>query len=132
MIPWIVVVVLFFLGYWMENLFFRFMILLVIVLVIAIYSSVETAFDIDNDKISVSRRVLGLLIQSVSAPIKSSRLVAINESNFPEVPRSPNLYLLLESGKKIRIGSFVSKQGAEVFLNKMTLHVPIRHRYEAW
>lgn len=63
-------------------------------------SIAETKFDVENNKIYGKYRLGGINLRNIEVPLRSSKLVTASGGH------NPNLYLVLDSGKKYRIGDF--------------------------
>ena len=84
-------------------------------------SIAETIFDVEKNTIFGKYRIAGINLRNVEVQLDTSRLVTIADLN------NPNLYLLVESGKKYRIGDFWTTGEHDIFMRSLLEQVPITH-----
>jgi hypothetical protein len=92
-----------------------------IFLFVAPTSVAETIFDTTNDKIYGRYRIAGINFRNFEASIRTSKVV----STWGRY--NPNLYLLLASGTKYRIGDFFTINEHEAFISKLVKLTRIEH-----
>ena len=87
-----------------------------------------TLFDIDENKIFRNLNFFGFKFFRFEAPIDTSRLVVRYEDGGDF--NWPCAAVVTESGKRVRLGCFVSHKKAEMAVKKITKYVPIKSKFE--
>ena len=84
-------------------------------------SVAETIFDIEHNTIYGKYRIGGVNLRNIEVPLDTSKLLSMMGQH------NPNLYLVIASGKKYRIGDFFSGDGLDSFISNAMGNVHIDH-----
>ena len=88
-----------------------------------------TLFDIEANKVVKKANFLGVKFLKVEAPIDTSKIVIRAEKT--KYSYVPSAFLEIQSGKRVRLGSFVTQEKARMFIKKIIKHVPIHYKFES-
>jgi len=85
-------------------------------------SVADTLFDVEKNTVTGKWRIAGINLRNVTVAIDKSSLLGVMGKH------NPNLYLVLESGKKYRVCDFWSSTHYDTVLSELLEYVPIKHK----
>jgi hypothetical protein len=89
---------------------------------LALSSVADTLFDIERNLVKGKWRVAGINLRNIESPIDTSSLLGVMAKY------NPNLYLVLENGKKYRICDFWTSGHYDAVMSELLEYVPIKHQ----